>query len=61
MVITKDLKNQINTVVSMALEDESFEDYLERFDLTPQEVFLVLYENGHIDTEAFEDFLTDEE
>jgi len=59
--MNKDLKNQINTVVSMALEDESFEDYLERFDLTPQEVFLFLYEGGHIDTEQFEQVLTEEE
>jgi len=34
MVITKDLKNQISQVVSMALDDESFTDFLERFDHT---------------------------
>lgn len=60
MVMTKEIKDQIANVVSLALQDESFEDFLERFDLTPEEVFLQLYEAGLIDPDRFEDFLIDE-
>lgn len=57
MTLDIDLKNQIGTVLKMTLEDESLEDFLERFDLTPEEVFLHLYESGLIDPERFESFL----
>lgn len=44
-------QTKIEDFVSLVLEELTFEDLLEKFDLTPQEVFTILYENGHIDEE----------
>ena len=57
MTLELEFRNKVARVVSMALEDESFSDFLERFDMTPEETFLVLYEEGHIDPDTFEEFL----
>lgn len=38
--------------ITLALEEDTFEDILEKFDLTPQEVFVILYEGGFIDEEV---------
>jgi hypothetical protein len=45
-------KNKIEDFITLALESEHFEDLLEKFDLTPQEVFTILYDNGHIDEDV---------
>lgn len=50
-------KTLIEETLSKFLEGESFEDFLSRFDLTPEEVFLQLYETGHIDPVIFEDLV----
>jgi len=47
-------KRELEDFVSLALEEKSFEDVLEIFDLTPQEVFVLLYNNGMIDDEILE-------
>jgi len=47
-------KNKIEDFVSLALEEISFEDLLSKFDLTPEEVFSILYENGFIDEDILE-------
>jgi hypothetical protein len=47
-------KNKIEDFITLALESEYFEDLLEKFDLTPQEVFTILYDNGHIDEDVLE-------
>ena len=47
-------KNKIEDFVSLFLETNSFEDLLERFDLTPADVFTLLYNAGHIDEEILE-------
>lgn len=60
MTLTTTQKKSIETVLKMALEDESFGDFLERFDLTPEEVFLHLYESGMINPDTFESFLINE-
>lgn len=57
MVLEKELKNKIAQVVAMALEDESFTEFLERFDISPEDAFLHLYEEGLVDPELFEDFV----
>ena len=57
MVLETELKNKIARVVSMALEDEDFGAFLERFDITPEDAFLHLYEEGLVDPELFEGFL----
>lgn len=41
--------NNIKDFVELMLESEDFETLLERFNLTPNEVFIILYEEGHID------------
>lgn len=46
MTMTKD---QIYDWVEDRLEDADFEDILEDFDMTPQEVFYFLYTSGKID------------
>ena len=60
MVLEKELKNKIARVVSMALEDEDFGAFLERFDITPEDAFLHLYEEGLVDPQLFEDFVLDD-
>lgn len=57
MTLEQEFKNKIARVVSMALEDESFSEFLERFDITPEDAFLHLYEEGLIDPMTFEEFL----
>lgn len=47
-------KNLIEDVISLALEDMYFEDILEMFDLSPSEVFVLLYQAGKIDEEVLE-------
>lgn len=54
------IQKQIETVLKMTLEDESFTDFLERFDLTPEEVFTHLYEAGLIDPDLFESYLIED-
>lgn len=47
-------KNEIEDIVSLELEEKTFEDILEDFDLTPQEVMWLLYNQGLIDDEILE-------
>jgi hypothetical protein len=49
-------KTIIEDVISLALEDMSFEDILQEFDITPVEVFVMLYNAGKIDEEILEGF-----
>lgn len=57
MTLTKNQTNALSKYVSMTLEDMSFRDLLEDFDLTPEEVFIHLVETGMIDTEKLEEQL----
>ncbi len=47
-------KKQIEDFVSIQLKEKTFEDLLEDFDLTPEQVFWILYSNGQIDDEVLE-------
>lgn len=47
-------KKQIENLLTSALDDRTFESILEMFDLTPQEVFVFLYDNGLIDDDILE-------
>lgn len=49
------LKKRNDEWLSRELETELFEDILERFDLTPQEVFQILFDQGLIDSELMND------
>lgn len=57
MTLTKNQTNALSKYVSMTLEDISFRDLLEEFDLTAEEVFIHLVETGMIDTEKLEEHL----
>jgi len=52
------LRDLIQKVVDGYLEDYSFEDFLENFNLTPAEVFLCAFNSGLVDEELLESFLT---
>lgn len=45
--------NKLRDYVSMELEDRNFEDILEDYDLSAEEVFIILFNNGLIDEEIF--------
>ena len=59
MTLTKTQTNALSKYVSYTLEDISFRDLLEEFDLTPEEVFIHLVESGMIDTEKLEEHLSE--
>lgn len=46
--------DKIIDFVTFALENSTFDELLERFDLTAQEVFVLLYESGHIEEDTLE-------
>lgn len=45
----------VNDFVSKWLEDDYFENLLEKFDLTPEEVFILLFKQGLIDENKIEE------
>lgn len=47
-------KTEIEDFISLELEVKSFETILEEYDLTPVEVFWLLYQQGLIDDEILE-------
>lgn len=55
MVMTNELKRRIEAVVDRHLSFETLEDFLERFDLSPEDVILQLYEAGQLDPDIFEE------
>jgi hypothetical protein len=46
----------LEKIIDSYLEDNSFEDFLEEFDLTPLEVLVVLFRDGMIDERELERF-----
>ena len=55
MVINKEQRDEVFDRVSMVLEDMTLEDFLQQFDITPEETVFELYQSGLIDPELFED------
>lgn len=55
-MIKMNTKTKTEEFVELYLENGTFEELLEEFDLTPIEVFVVLLENGLIDEELLERF-----
>ena len=55
-MIKMNMKTKTEEFVELNLENGTFEELLEEFDLTPIEVFVVLLENGLIDEELLERF-----
>jgi hypothetical protein len=47
-------KTDLEDYVASELENKSFEELLEAYDLSPYEVFWFLYRNGLIDEELLE-------
>lgn len=55
-----DIKNELEDFVRSEIEDgTSFEEILERFDLTPEAVFVHLFLSGLIDEDVLENYLLD--
>jgi hypothetical protein len=50
-------EKQIEDYISNELEEKSFEEILEEHDLSPSDVFIILFNNGHIDTELLENMM----
>jgi hypothetical protein len=48
-------EKQIEDYVTEELEELTFEELLEVHDLTPQEVFILLFNHGHIDSDTLEE------
>jgi hypothetical protein len=51
-------KEQVSNVIDGYLEDYSFEEFLENFDISPVDAFMCLFDSGLIDEELFQSFLT---
>lgn len=50
------LENSINDLVTDVLREESLEDFLEKFDITPSECVEFLYKAGLIDLDQILDY-----
>lgn len=57
MVMTKTLNKKLTDWLKVQLEDNSFEDLLEKWDIDVADVFLLLFEGGMIDPELIEELL----
>jgi hypothetical protein len=55
VIMTNELKRRIEAIVDRHLSFESLEDFLERFDLSPEDVVLQLYEAGQLDPDIIEE------
>lgn len=52
-----EFKEKLQVVLDGYLEDYSFEDFLEEFNLTPLDVLLCAFENGLVDEALFENYM----
>lgn len=48
-------RDDVLDLLDILLEDESFGDVLEYFDLTKHNAFWILFESGHIDEELLKE------
>jgi hypothetical protein len=48
---------QLEKILSSQLEQETFEEFLENFDLSPWDVFLLAYEEGLINEELLKSYI----
>ena len=48
------MNEKIEKLVNGWMEDDSFEELLEVFDITPVEAFIILFEHGMVDEELLE-------
>ena len=53
----EDFHNKLQVVLDGYLEDYSFEDFLEEFDLTPLDVLICAFDNGLVDEDLFETYM----
>lgn len=59
MILSNDINQELEEFVDNYLEDYSFEELLEEFDLTPHEVFTHLFYTGLIDEDRLKAYLLD--
>lgn len=52
------VRKLMEDVINGYLEDYSFEDFLEHFDLTPTDVFICAFNSGLVDEDLLKNFLT---
>lgn len=50
-------KDNLEVVLDGYLQDYSFEDFLEEFNLTPLDVLVCAFENGLVDEELFVQYM----
>lgn len=56
--MSEEKRRLLAKVVEYYLEDYTFEEFLEMFDLTPVEVFECAFNSGLVDETLFENFLS---
>lgn len=58
--MNENIRNDLEDFIRSEIEDGiPFEEILERFDLTPEEVFVHLFLSGMIDEEVLDNYLLD--
>ena len=50
-------EEQLERILNGFCEDNSFEEFLEEFNLTPLEVFICIYENGLVSDTELEGYI----
>lgn len=50
-------EDKLEKLLDSYLEDNSFEEFLEKFNLTPLEVLICIYENGMISDTELEGYI----
>lgn len=55
--ITRSIEEHIEQTLDYFLEENSFEDFLELFDITPIEMFMLAYESGLVNEDTLEQIL----
>ena len=55
--MTKNKKEYIRRILEYHLEDQSFEEFLENFDLSPIDVFIAAFEAGLVDEDELSCFV----
>ena len=56
-MMKKSFEQKIEDGVSNFLEENTFEELLEHFDITPEQAFITLFNSGDIDEDIMEEIL----
>ena len=61
MTLSNSERRRMEQAIRKLLDYSTVEDFLEQFDITPEEAILQLYEAGQLDPDKFEEICYDEE